>query len=246
MKTPFPVLPFGTKDYLYKVSASLGLNPERAFYKSFFIRDLRDEDGQIAPGTIKPRFVHFIGDTFSEVDLLTEKVIHLMGDAFHYSQSEIFEGPGKFVETDIMNDGLENHLRARPFRAQSFLEAIDKSDINMVMTTLLESKYAIQVERIPDPIGTGASYRAKVNIVPSSAFFIEENKILSPDMITAIDHVLNSPIQGYEKNIDPNFDRIAVNLLGNIGEFPPLKTKSELMEYLRKVILQSTLGDVVQ
>lgn len=246
MSLPFPILPFGTKDYLYKVTASLGLNPNKAFYKCFFIRDLRDEDGQIVTGTIKARFIYFIADTFSEADLLTDKVRHLMGDAFHYSHSLITEGVQALTETDVINEGIELHLRARPFRAQSFLEAIDKSDINMVMTTLLESKYAIQVERIPDPIGTGSSYQARVNIMPSSAFFKEDNTLLSPDMISAIDQVLNSPIQGYEKNIDPLFDKVAVNLLGNIGEFPPLKTKAELMEYLRKVVLQSTLGDMVQ
>lgn len=246
MKTPFPVLPFGTKDYLFKMTTAFGLQPHLAFYKSFLIRNIKTEDGEIAPDLIKPRFIHFVADSFAEIDLLSDKVIHLFGDAFHYSQSETYTGVESFIETDAMMDSIELHLRARTFRAQAFLEFMDKTEIAVVMTEVLQSQYIIECNKIKDPIGAGFSYQARVTIMPSSAIFREENKLLSPDMIGAINHVLDNQMLGYEKNIDYLFDRIAINLNGNAGAFAPLKTKTDLMEYLRKVILQSTLGETVK
>lgn len=244
-ESPFPDLPYGTKDFLFNMSNQYGYDPRQIYFKSFFMRGLRDETGTVVFDTLKERFIHLYAETEEEMNQAVDEMIHLFGDAFHYSISPLHKGVYSFSEKDTMED-VTLHFRSRLFKAVDLYQYLKHTEPSNCISLLLKSAYVITITEEPGILGQSKSYMGAVKFSPSSAIFKEENKLYMPDVISAIEKIINSKTHDYDKEIDKHFDTVKVVILGNEGEFHPKENKSDLLEYIRKVVLQSTLGSIVQ
>jgi hypothetical protein len=213
-------------------------NIDELSFKTIFIKNLKDENGQIVPDLIQPRFIHI----YSENDVDNREAVHyvkkILGDAFDYQISEGSDLPSdELKQAGIANSiPLTYHFRSRCFHASVINNQFKNMQTQECVSNLLKSTYSVHIQ---DLVTNGKlSYTAIGTFFPKTANFISNSGIISfSNPVEALERLLKDEHLPYNKIIDLNFDTVVVKFKEFEGEFEAPQDANAFVDFFRKNII---------
>lgn len=231
------ILPEGM-NFNVKQSLSSKFNVAELTFKTILIKNLKDENNQVVPELIQPRYLHVYSENGAEVREAIFNIKKVLGDAFDYEVSEGDDLPlSETKVSDVPNKiSLLGHYRSRCLYAKQINEDFSKMKIDQCFSVLLKSTYAVNVS---ETVSNGTtSYMAVGTFMPRTADLLINSGILSyPSPVIALEKLLKNEITPYNRIIDLNFDTVAIVFKEFRGEFEPPENADEFITFFTKNIL---------
>ena len=207
-------------------------NTQELCFRTIFIKNLKDETGEIVIDLIQPRYIHLYSESSSEVRDAFIEVKSILSDSFDY---EVSVGDDLPQSEEVSNDaGLLTHYRSRCIAAKTLINSSLSHDEKVAY--LLKSSLAIHiVEAVSNNI---KSFTAISTVVPRTGDLISNSGVLhytSP--LEAMEKLLKNETTPYNKIIDLNFDTVVIKFNKFEGEFEPPMSSDDFMDFFRRKVI---------
>lgn len=221
-------------------------NVDELSFKTIFIKNLKDELGNIVPDLIQPRYIHIFSENSADNREAIFYIKKILGDAFDYEISEGDDLPLDEIKVADKHNQvpLMYHFRSRCFHANIINNDFKNLKTEQCVSQLLKSTYSVHVTDVN--VQGKTTYTAIGTFFPKTANFLTYSGVISfSNPVEAIERLLKDATLPYNKIIDLNFDTVVVKFKEFQGEFEAPSDAEAFVDFFRKnIIAHAMMGQV--